>query len=348
MYKSWIPISFFLMMISFVDNLSFKSTVMEEICDNAIDDDGDELIDINDPDCICELVSNESLIPNPSFEEYDCCPDTDSQLDCAVGWEQASGGTTDYLNTCDYIAFMDSLIPFPEGDGAILFLTGTVNNGAGPEIYKEYTGACLNNPMFKDSTYIIKFHLGFLTELNSPEIRFSFFGSPTCDELPFSQYSGCPTDNPNWYFLNGQFITGDQFPVWMEVTMVITPSFDIHALVLGADCSGDSEGELRVYLLDNLRLNEESTFDFELLDNGHPCESNFTFAVAEKSNFSYQWYQEGIALVGETDAELSQMYGEGFYQLRIVNENNQECRISDDFEFTIPVFENEVFETICE
>ena len=41
---------------------------MEEICDNAIDDDNDGLIDLNDSDCACILVEPVSLIPNPSFE----------------------------------------------------------------------------------------------------------------------------------------------------------------------------------------------------------------------------------------------------------------------------------------
>ena len=51
----------------------------QEICNNAIDDDLDGLIDYNDNDCICNdsIIANlpESLIPNPSFEEYSCLPD---------------------------------------------------------------------------------------------------------------------------------------------------------------------------------------------------------------------------------------------------------------------------------
>ena len=57
-----------------------------EICDNAIDDDGDGMIDLNDQDCFCMTPTPESLIPNPSFEEQDCCPSTRSELDCATGW----------------------------------------------------------------------------------------------------------------------------------------------------------------------------------------------------------------------------------------------------------------------
>ena len=322
--------------------------VMDEICDNAIDDDNDGLIDLNDPDCICEMVSLESIIPNPSFEDYDCCPETDSQLSCAEGWDQASGGTTDYINTCDYLV-ADNMLPFPDGEGAVVFLTGTVDNGNGSEIYKEYAGACLNSTLKKDSIYKFKFHLGFLTEESSPEIWFSFFGSPSCANLPFSQFADCPSDYPEWSFLKSELVSGggESF-VWVEVSTVIQPSFDIDALVIGGDCSGDGEGKLRIYFLDNLRLNDESDFDFERIDNRSPCDSNFTFAVEHNSIFGYQWYKEGIALIGESDSELSQMYGEGSYQLRIINNNTLECRIADNFEFTIPVFENEIYTTICE
>jgi len=49
-------------------------TAQIEICDNAFDDDGDGMIDLNDEDCFCQFQMPESLIPNPSFEELDCCP----------------------------------------------------------------------------------------------------------------------------------------------------------------------------------------------------------------------------------------------------------------------------------
>ncbi len=348
MTQTWIYIGFIILLISSLEKHTNISTLMDEICDNAIDDDDDGLIDINDPDCICEIVSLESLFPNPSFEDYNCCPETDSQLSCAEGWDQASGGTTDYLNTCDYIV-VEEMLPFPDGEGAVLFLNGTVDNGNGSEIYKEYAGACLNSTMQKDSVYKFKFHLGFLDEVSSPEIFFSFFGSSSCNNLPFSPYTDCPSNYPEWQFIKSEIVNGDGVaPGWVEVSTVIQPSFDINALVIGGNCSGDSEGMLRIYFIDNLRLSDEDDFDFELLEHGSPCDSNFTFAVAQKSNFSYQWYKEGIALIDETDAELSQMYGEGFYQLRIINPNTQQCRIAEDFEFIIPVFANEIFRTICE
>ena len=39
----------------------------QDICINAIDDDGYGLIDLNDTDCECTNLIDLSLIPNPSF-----------------------------------------------------------------------------------------------------------------------------------------------------------------------------------------------------------------------------------------------------------------------------------------
>jgi hypothetical protein len=69
----------------------------QEICDNAIDDDGDGLIDLNDDECDCETLIESSLIPNASFEDLICCPGFLGMLDCAETWIQASIPTTDFF-----------------------------------------------------------------------------------------------------------------------------------------------------------------------------------------------------------------------------------------------------------
>ena len=99
-----------------------------EICDNALDDDGDGLIDFQDDDCECEFIELRSLIPNPSFENMSCCPDQHYRLDCAPPWVQAYGTTPDYLHLCGWLG-PDGLAvptPFPDGEGAIGFANGQV------------------------------------------------------------------------------------------------------------------------------------------------------------------------------------------------------------------------------
>lgn len=324
---------------------SEASLLLEEVCDNAIDDDNDGLIDINDPDCQCEIVRLESLVPNPSFEDYSCCPDDHSQMNCVRGWQQASGATTDYLNQCGYVS-IPLLSPFPDGDGAVAFIAGSINDGNGPEIHKEYAGVCLNYPMEKDVIYEFKFYIGFLDETNSPPINFTFFGSPSCSNLPFTAGFDCPANYSEWILLNSQVFSLEGSTGWKEVSMTVQPSIDINAIVIGDDCN--HKDGLNVYLLDNLILKNESSLDFELLDSGSPCDPNFTFAVEEQADFLYQWYKQGIALPGETFSELTEMYGEGAYQLRIIDEQTGQCRISEDYDFSIPVLERRIFGTICE
>lgn len=57
----------------------------QEVCNNGLDDDGDNLIDLNDiVDCSCQSTSigqMESLIPNPSFEDHVCVPENFSGLE---------------------------------------------------------------------------------------------------------------------------------------------------------------------------------------------------------------------------------------------------------------------------
>ncbi len=123
----------------------------QEVCNNAIDDDADGLIDLNDTtDCTCNTILGgggvESIIPNPSFEEMDCCPQSFSELNCAMEWEQATSGTSDFLHTC---GFFPSGVPtpLPDGDGclAALVLVG----------WQEYVGVCLDAPMTAGTSYTL-------------------------------------------------------------------------------------------------------------------------------------------------------------------------------------------------
>ena len=50
--------------------LSAFTCFSQEICDNAIDDDGDGLIDLNDEECLCNGELVPSIIPNASFESF--------------------------------------------------------------------------------------------------------------------------------------------------------------------------------------------------------------------------------------------------------------------------------------
>lgn len=320
-----------------------------EICDNGFDDDNDNLIDLNDPDCVCAEVAPISMIPNPSFEAMDCCPSDHSQLNCATDWIQASTATTDFIHTCDWLSWdqFPPPQPFPDGEGIMGFRDGRIrrNTGNYEPNWKEYAGACLISPLLKDVSYRFEFDVGFFNFESSPPINISFFGTTDCDNLPFGQL-GCPSNMPQWNKLADVFIGGGSTNVWIKSSLEITPDEDIYAIAIGPDCPLNSTAIDTYYFFDNLILAEIDSFGLQIQEISHPCQEDFGMAVIENPDFEYQWYKSGVALPGETTAELSTDYGTGIYQVRILEGSS--CRISENFEYAIPSFSSTPQVQICD
>ncbi len=311
-----------------------------EICDNGIDDDNDTLVDLNDDDCPCELIDAVSFIPNPSFEEMNCCPDSRSQLDCATDWIQASEPTTDFIHTCNWLGWeqFPPPRPFPDGEGIMGFRDGRVRNNNPEPYWKEYAGACLLSPLLKDSLYKFQFDVGFVNREVSPGINISFFGTADCQFLPFGvgdETFGCPTNSPNWQKLAQVRVDGGSGNSWVNTSLEITPDFDIAAIAIGPDCPPVSSPVSLYYFFDNLILNNFGAFDLRVSDENHPCSEQYSLSVPFNADFDYQWYLGGVALEGEIFSSLRNMYGEGNYQIRIADDGR--CRLSTSFDYNIPV-----------
>ncbi|WP_232830084.1 gliding motility-associated C-terminal domain-containing protein [Lewinella sp. IMCC34191] len=324
----------------------------QEICDNGLDDDADTLVDLNDPDCACQVIEPKSLIPNPSFEEMNCCPFSRSQLDCAETWIQASEPTTDYINTCGWMGWDEfpPPQPFPDGDGIMGFRDGRVLQQGMPETnWKEYAGACLLRPLLAGTSYRFEFDVGFVDAQQSPPINVSFFGTTDCDYLPFgtgNEAFGCPTNGPNWKKLGEVRVSGGGRNTWVKASIEIIPEENIRAIAIGPDCSATYSSVSTYYFFDNLLLADLEVFELRITELEHPCSPDFTLTVPFNSAYDYQWYLEGRALAGETEATLSRHYGEGSYQVRITDE--QSCRLTEAYAYRIPTFRTPARVAICE
>lgn len=343
----YLRISCLLLLPLFLSGNKLSNQIMEETCDNAIDDDDDGLIDLNDPDCECQLADPISLIPNPSFEEMNCCPDFRSQLHCADTWIQASEPTTDYIHTCGWIGW-DGLpvpLPLPDGEACVGYRNGRFGDEVRPN-WKEYTGACLLSPLEAGTTYRFEFYLGFTHSLNSPGTNVVFYGSTDCNNLPFGQGDdafGCPLNGPGWKQLGSVYGFGAN--EWLEKEITLRPTEDIYAIVIGPDCTELNRMENTYYFFDNLVLASEASFEFGIRATNHPCENTFTLEVPDYDTLQYQWYKDGIALLGETAADLNVKTGEGEYQVRIISAT--ECKLARPFNHKIDVFEETISATIC-
>ncbi|MEM7657103.1 MAG: gliding motility-associated C-terminal domain-containing protein [Bacteroidota bacterium] len=313
--------------------------ISEEICDNGIDDDGDGRVDLNDPDCACPIAKPISLIANPSFEEQVCCPNFRGQMGCAEGWIQASEATTDYLHTCAWLGWegLPPPFPFPDGDGIMGFRNGRFNTDAdlSNAEWKEYAGACLLSPLRAGVEYKFRFHVGFTDQPHSPPTSISFFGAIDCEFLPFGsgdENYGCPTNGIGWMQLGFVRISGTN--TWRTYEINVTPPEDIYAMAIGPDCKPATSTEDLYYFFDNLVLAEQAAFDYEIRPTGEICSDGLTLEFPYSDSLDYQWYLEGVALEGEKADQLSRMYGDGQYQVRLLGPNS--CRISAPYLYNPP------------
>jgi gliding motility-associated-like protein len=327
----------------------------QEICDNAIDDDGDGLVDLNDNDCICDGLSPSSLIPNPSFEEMSCCPTANEMLHCANNWIQASAATTDYVHTCENYLGNTSIpayapLPFPDGEGGVGFRDGQEHAGIN---YKEYVGACLLEPMEVGVSYRIDFFVGFQDNVTgSKHFDIALFASTNCNNLPFggNNYQiGCPVNAGNYVQLGETFVSGSN--EWVNVVFEFTADQAYEVFVLGPSCSLNPNYYLDPYFyVDRLTLAKSTDFEVPLESvNGSICENNLVIQAPSIPGASYQWYQDGIAMIGQTNQALlltSIDNAEGTYVVLVTTDDG--CYLSQDYDLLIPPYYETTSASICE
>jgi gliding motility-associated-like protein len=298
--------------------LSLTAATAQEICNNGIDDDADGLVDLNDPQCTCTGSSTgtpASLIPNPSFETMLCCPFQVSQVDCADQWIQASDATSDYFNECDYIAGSlpaAGLTPFPDGDGAVGMIILSD--------YKEYVGSCLLAPMVSGTSYTLEMDIAFLetdggleecllTPTDFLPFDLTIYGAPNCGNIPYPSMD-CPTAP----FVPIGSISYDPLASWNTVSITFVPTFNVAEIVIGAPCTlppgfpSLSTYQCLPYLMcDNLIINTSSSFDpFTVELSGSLCNNNAVLSASPVlTGGTWQWYEDGIALAGQTSSTLN-------------------------------------------
>ena len=327
----------------------------QEICDNGIDDDGDTLIDLNDDECTCSGNIPTSLIPNPSFEEQVCCPSNKNELECAVGWIQASVATTDYVHTCGgFLNNPDILgtapLPFPDGEGGVAFRDGIEET---PN-YKEYVGACLVEQLIPGTKYTFDFFVGFMDSIRGSNVfDIAVFASKDCADIPFGDGSvriGCPVNTGSFDQLGEMTVSGNN--EWINVQFEFVANEAYATIVLGPGCITNPNHRLFPYFyLDRLTLNKTTEFNGEAFESvtGRICDNNLLLQASEESGFSYQWYKDGIALTGETNSSLlldTFTATEGTYLAVITKEG--ECFKSKEYNLRIPPYYSSDTVAICE
>jgi len=329
---------------------------MVEICDNGIDDDGDGFIDLNDTECECSDLESLSLIPNPSFEDMTCCPMTEGALDCAVSWIQASAPTTDYAHECGVLGnpFLgyEAPLPFPDGQGGIGFRDGRAPAQGN---YKEYAGACLTQAMEQGIMYRLDFFVGFHDAPGSTTFDMAVFGSMNCSDLPFGNGDvnhGCPTNGVGWDLLGEMTVSGEN--EWKNVVFEFEALNDYETIVLGPACAPNPNvAEDPYFYFDRLAFAKASSFVTPLSSiDGDICEGSVTLTADGDLTNTFQWYFNGVAIIGETASTIviTQDFNGGDFEgeYEVVVSNAVGCASSAPY--TVLNEQVEIFleEQICE
>lgn len=314
----------------------------QEICNNALDDDGNGLIDLNDPACACNNLIDLSLIPNPSFEDTLCCPLAEAMLSCADSWVQASGATSDYYNFCGlsespFAGALPPELPLPgDGDGFI----GLYNFLA---TYREYAGACTTSPLLAGVTYSLQVSSAYAFG-DEDEMDLNLYGSPSCTDIPWFGV-GCPEGIGGWQLLNTEHVVYEMDGSWETIVLTFTPLVNMNAIAIGGPCGDLGETDVSYFYFDELILLEAITLGV-INETGGWCAGDLVLtAETDDPGGTWQWYKEGIALIGETSAVLNPIpYGEGAFS--VVYSYADGCKRIDYNSPVIPIADFD-FDNVC-
>lgn len=330
---------------SFLFFLLFFGTLLhaQEICNNALDDDNDGLIDLNDSiDCLCakESTGNTSisLLPNPSFEQNYCVPqhyNYGTEAFCPADWLSASiYSTPDYMYQGGFNGAGAVPQPFPHGNGAMGMVYG---NG-----YSEFVGANTLSTLQKAKAYTLTFEITggpvdpFITLADTnklmPPLDFYLYGSSSSNNLPMVNIATmtCVLGFGGYKAL-GSVSYSASLKKWTTVSIDFTPTIDVKSVIIGGPCQFpanyfDNLGMFQdvYFAIDNLILTEKAISDGvnSIIDakEGSLCDATKKLVAHLPHHYGgYQWYKNGVAIVGENDTMLnvSQLHlGEGTYSFK--------------------------------
>ena len=315
-------------------------------------------------------------------------PDAPNQANCLVGWQRASQGTTDAWNAFTLSGsppFFPAALPqpLPSGTGVGGFWIGVrddddtaFNNGDGSTTtkYREYLAACLegDNRLEAGTEYRLSFSLGFMDPQNfesqdgndvnmaSPSpIELNVYGIRSCDQIYFGDFYNCPEEAgaAGYERITTVRVTGTPGN-WSPANLNFVAANDYSAFAIGGSCGedigrGDSDYYRNYYFIDDVILNRPAVFDQPVagpvsVSGQTICADEITLTGQQRTGADYQWYKDGVALVGETQAVLTLAPDrniDGAYALRVSAAGG--CAVTDDVVIQRPILPDRVPDSVA-
>ncbi len=205
-----------------------------------------------------------NLVPNPSFEIYDTCPDMGGQVNYAIGWSTFSE-SPEYFNAC---ANESSNVSIPTNFAGYQYAsTGNAYCGlctyATPAFFREVIGSQLVTGLVVGQKYFVSLEVTLAEDYagcatDKIGVRFSSVPFSFSNPVPINNYApifsaSIITDSINWERISGSFIADSTYNYIMVGNFFDDMNTDtIHM--------NQNPGCFSYYFVDNLCVSTDSVY----------------------------------------------------------------------------------------
>ncbi len=218
------------------------------------------------------LNAQTNLVPNPSFELYDTCVTSLSQIR-ATGWASARP-SPDYFNSCS--SSPDVSVPsnfwgyqYPASGNAYAGFAGKYGHVG----VREYLGTQLINPLQVGTKYYISFKVSLSTNVNAQNycginklgVLFSTIHYSDSNLAPICNCAqvytnNIITDTTNWTMIKGSFVADSNYS-FISIGNFFTDLMIDSIQVTGNEC-------VAYYYLDNICVSTDSVYSYNYVWTG--------------------------------------------------------------------------------
>ena len=167
---------------------------------------------------------SQNLVPNPSFEIHDTCPNSIAQIYYANGWYQPTTGSSDYFNQCydttigdNYGEVPNNYFGYQNARGAGIAYCGVFAfDYSGPissPTYREYIQVQLSSPLTINQKYFVSLYVSLSDSSRYYTDDFgAYFSQSPISRTDFDAFSFAPQiENPSGFFLSDKIN-------WMKIS----------------------------------------------------------------------------------------------------------------------------------
>lgn len=213
-----------------------------------------------------QFCGAQNLVPNPSFEEYDTCPNFDGQISRAIGW-YSTRATPDYFNTCapGYnwctvpINYFGYRTPASGNAYAGVIVREGVSNA------RENIGIQLLTPLEQGLKYYASFKVSLAGQANVSNwcgvnklgvllSNSNFSPSPICDNCAQICNDSIVVDTLNWTRITGSFIADSNY------SFISIGRFNVNTLTDSIQLDGTACNAY--YYIDDVCLSSDSAYSY--------------------------------------------------------------------------------------